>query len=334
MKLSGRRQAKSCRCERGRRAVAGPRRIRNIIAIADASAAEIKRILQRAVQLREEKRRGVRHHPVLDRKTLALIFEKPSLRTRVSFEQAIHELGGHTIALGAEVGLNKRESVRDVIGVLEGMVDGVVARVFEHQKLLDLARFGGIPVVNALSDLLHPCQAMADALTLWDEFGEGLRGRTLAFVGDGNNIARSLAVLTGKLGMNYRIASPPGYEIEPAFIAEYLSAPCRPAPQFLRDPREAVHGADIVYTDIWASMGQEHERETRRKAFAGFQVNGDLLKLAAPHAIVMHCLPAAPDAEIADDVKYGAHSRIFRQAHNRLHVQKGFLAVLFDGSAD
>jgi ornithine carbamoyltransferase len=308
--------------------------MRNFIAIADASPAEIKRILQRSAQLREEKRRGLRHRPALVHKTLALIFEKPSLRTRVSFEQAIYELGGHTIALGPEVGLNKRESVRDVIGVLEGMVDGVVARVFEHQKLIDMARFGAIPVVNALSDLLHPCQAMADALTLWDEFGEDLRGRTLAFVGDGNNIARSLAVLTGKLGMNYIIASPPGYEIAPAFIAEYLATPCRPAPKFVRDPRQAVAGGDIVYTDIWASMGQEHEREARRKAFAGYQVNADLLKLAAPHAIVMHCLPAAPDAEIADDVKYGPQSRIFRQAHNRLHVQKGLLSVLFEGGAD
>lgn len=308
--------------------------MKNFIAIADASPAEIKRILQRAAQLREQKRRGTRHRPALDRKTLALIFEKPSLRTRVSFEQAIYELGGHTIALGADVGLSKRESVRDVIGVLEGMVDGVVARVFEHRKLVDMASFGGIPVINALSDFLHPCQAMADALTMWDEFGEDLRGRTLAFVGDGNNIARSLAVLAGKLGMNYVIASPPGYQIAPDFIAEYLSAPCQPAPRFVRDPHEAVRGADVVYTDIWASMGQEHEREARRKAFAGYQVNGDLLKLAASHAIVMHCLPAAPDAEIADDVKYGPHSRIFRQAHNRLHVQKGLLAVLFDGEAN
>ncbi|HUI13314.1 MAG TPA: ornithine carbamoyltransferase [Xanthobacteraceae bacterium] len=304
--------------------------MRNFIAIADASAAEIERILRRAVQLREEKRRGERHRSALHHKTLALIFEKPSLRTRVSFEQAIYELGGHAIALGTEVGLNKRESVRDVIGVLEGMVDGVVARVFEHGKLLDMARFGGIPVINALSDLLHPCQAMADALTLRDEFGEDLRGKTLAFVGDGNNIARSLAVLTGKLGMNYRIASPAGYEIEPSFIAEYLSTPCRPPPKFVRDPREAVAGADVVYTDIWASMGQEQEREARGKAFAGYQVNADLLRLAAPHAVVMHCLPAAPDAEIADDVKYGPQSRIFRQAHNRLHVQKGLLAVLFE----
>jgi ornithine carbamoyltransferase len=308
--------------------------MKNFIAIADASATEIKCVLRRAVQLREQKRRGVQHRPALDRKTLALIFEKPSLRTRVSFEQAIHELGGHTIALGAEVGLNKRESVRDVIGVLEGMVDGVVARVFEHQKLLDMARFGSIPVVNALSDLLHPCQAMADALTLWDEFGEDVRGRTLAFVGDGNNIARSLGVLAGKLGMNYVIASPPGYEIEPAFIAQYLSTPCRPAPRFVRDPRDAVRGADVIYTDIWASMGQEHEREARRQAFHNYQVNGELLELAASHAIVMHCLPAAPDAELTDDVKYGGQSRIFRQAHNRLHVQKGLLWELFGGGAN
>lgn len=305
--------------------------MKSFIAVADASPADIERILNRSVQLRDERQRGVRSAPVLDRKTLALIFEKPSLRTRVSFEQAVHELGGHTIALGGEVGLNKRESVRDAIGVLEGMVNGVIARVFEHDKLEDMVRFGKIPIINALSDFSHPCQAMADALTLWDEFGRNLRGRTLAFIGDGNNIARSLAVLTGKLGMNYVIASPPGYEITAAFVEKYLSTPCRPPPRFVRDPREAVRGADVVYTDIWASMGQESEREIRRKAFQGYRVDADLMKLAPAHAIVMHCLPAARDAEIADEVKYGRHSRIFPQAHNRLHVQKGLLAELFGG---
>jgi ornithine carbamoyltransferase len=308
--------------------------MKDFIAIADVSAAEIAGILQRSVQLRQEKRKGVPHRPVLDRKTLALVFEKPSLRTRVSFEQSIYELGGRAISLGVEVGLNKRESVRDVIGVLEGMVDGVVARVFEHEKLTDMAKFGSIPVINALSDFLHPCQAMADALTMWDEFGQDLKGRTLAFVGDGNNIARSLSELCGKLGMHYVIASPPGYEIKSDFIEKYLSTPCRPPPRFVRDPREAVAAADVIYTDIWASMGQEQEREARREAFQGYQVNSQLLKLASPHAIVMHCLPAAPGAEIADDVKYGGSSRIFRQAHNRLHVQKGLLWTLFDGAAN
>jgi ornithine carbamoyltransferase len=304
--------------------------MKNFIAIADTSVADIERILQRSVQLRRDKHNGVAHPRLLERKSLAMVFEKPSLRTRVSFEQAVHELGGHVIVLGAEVGLDRRESVQDVIRVLDGMVDGVIARVFEHQKLLDMARFGSIPVINALSDLLHPCQAMADALTFRDEFGDDLRGRTLAFVGDGNNIARSLAVLSGKLGMNYVIASPPGYEINPDFVAQYLATPGRPPPKFVSDPREAVRKADIIYTDIWASMGQEHEREARQAAFHGYQVNRALLKQAPSHAIVMHCLPAARDAEISDDVKYGSRSRIFRQAHNRLHVQKGLLWVLFE----
>lgn len=306
--------------------------MKNFIAIADVSPADIERILQRCVQLRDEKRRGVPHRRLLEGKSLAMVFEKPSLRTRVSFEQAVHELGGHVIVLGAEVGLDRRESVQDVIRVLEGMVDGVIARVFEHQKLLDMARFGSIPVINALSDLLHPCQAMADAVTFRDEFGEDLRGRTLAFVGDGNNVARSLAVLSGKLGMNYVIASPPGYEIKTDFIEQYLSTPGRTAPRFVRDPREAVRDADIVYTDIWASMGQEKEREARQAAFQGYQINAELLKQAPSHAIVMHCLPAAQNAEITDDVKYGSQSRIFQQAHNRLHVQKGLLWVLFDAA--
>jgi ornithine carbamoyltransferase len=279
--------------------------------------------------LRQERQCGANHYPVLKGKSLALIFEKPSLRTRVSFEQAIIELGGHSIALGPEVGLGKRESVHDVILVLEGMVDGVVARVFEHQKLLDMVKYGHIPVVNALSDLLHPCQAMADALTLWDEFGEDLTGKRLAFVGDGNNVARSLAVLSGKFGMNFIIASPNGYEIEPEFVKEYLTTGRNSELRMVHDPRDAVRDADIIYTDIWASMGQEHEREERERAFRGYQINQELLNMAPSHAIIMHCLPAARNAEIAEDIKNGKQSRIFRQAHNRLHIQKGLLAVLF-----
>lgn len=307
--------------------------MKHFISIADTSLTDLLRILRRAVKLREEKQQGLRNDPVLAGKTLALIFEKPSLRTKVSFQQAIIDLGGHSIVLGPEVGLDQRETVHDIILVLEGMVHGAVARVFEHQKLLDMARFGHIPVINALSDFLHPCQAMADALTWWDEFGEDLKGKTLAYVGDGNNVARSLAILTGKLEMNYVIASPRGYEIEPDFVRDFLTEGRRSEFRMVSDPRDAVPGADIIYTDIWASMGMEREREMRREAFRGYQVNSDLLRLAPPHAIVMHCLPAARNLEICDDVKYGGQSRIFRQAHNRLHIQKGLLAVLFDSDA-
>ena len=306
--------------------------MKHFISIADTSKADLLRILRRAVQLRAEKQRGLPNEPVLGSKTLALIFEKPSLRTKVSFQQAIIELGGQAIVLGPEVGLDQRETVHDIILVLEGMVHGVVARVFEHQKLLDMARFGSIPVINALSDFLHPCQAMADALTWWDEFGEDLKGKTVAFIGDGNNVARSLAVLTGKLDMNYVIASPAGYEIESGFVKTFLSDGRRSEFRMVSEPRDAVPGADIVYTDIWASMGMEREREARREAFRGYQVNRELLQLA-PQAIVMHCLPAARNLEICDDVKYSEQSRIFRQAHNRLHIQKGLFAVLFGGAA-
>jgi ornithine carbamoyltransferase len=307
--------------------------VKHFLSIADASAADLQRILRTAVSLRREKQNRLPNRPVLEGKTLALIFEKPSLRTKVSFQQAIIELGGNSVVLGSEVGLEKRETVHDIILVLEGMVDGVVARVFEHQKLLDMARFGSIPVVNALSDFLHPCQAMADALTLWDEFGEDIQGKTLSFIGDGNNVARSLAQLTGKLDVNYVIASPPGYEIEAGFVKELVSNGRRSGFKMVRDPCDAVRGADVVYTDIWASMGQEKEQDARRDAFRGYQVNRELLQLAPRHAIVMHCLPAARNSEITDDVKYGEQSRVFQQAHNRLHIQKGLLAVLFgDGT--
>ncbi|MCC7145879.1 MAG: ornithine carbamoyltransferase [Phycisphaeraceae bacterium] len=309
--------------------------MRNFIAISDVPAGEIRRILQKGFDLREQRRRGQRAAAALADRTFALIFEKPSLRTRVSFEQAIYELGGQCIPLSdAEVGLGKRETPWDVGRVLGGMVHGIVARVFEHRKLIDLSESSGLPVVNALSDYSHPCQALADAMTMMDEFGQDLKGRKVAYIGDSNNVARSLTAICGKLGVKVAMASPKGYEFPAGFVESLRQRiPGEPGDPGLvyeatDDPREAVRGADVIYTDTWVSMGQEEEQARRMKAFSGFQVNAQLVQLAGPHAIVMHCLPAHRGQEITAEVMDGPQSRVFPQAHNRLHAQKGLLAVI------
>lgn len=306
--------------------------MQRFLSIADATREDLARIFDLAYALRDQRQRGMRAEPVMTDKTAAMIFEKPSLRTRVSFEQAIFELGGRVITLtAAEVGLGKRESTADVARVLGGMVDLIIARVFEHQKLIDLAEHSGLPVINALSDATHPCQALADAMTMMDEFGRDLSGRTVAFIGDGNNVAVSLAALTARLGMRFIIASPEGFELQDAALADVL----REARNFeclrLRDPRQAVAGADVIYTDTWVSMGQEAEKARREAAFADYQVNAALLAAAPQHAIVLHCLPAYRGVEITSDVLDGPRSRAFRQAHNRLHAQKGLLAMMMPG---
>lgn len=304
--------------------------IPHFISIADVTTTDLQTVLERSFTLRELRRQNKRAEPVLAGKSLAMIFEKPSLRTRVSFEQAIVELGGHAIVLSdAEVGLGRRESAADVARVLSGMVHGIIARVFEHQKLLDLARFGSVSVINALSDHSHPVQALADMMTLMDEFGRDPKGRTIAFIGDGNNVARSLAILCGKLGVRFILASPKGYELEPEF-QERLRTQV-PGAQFemTQDVFAAVKNADAIYTDTWVSMGQEDEAARRKKAFAGYQINAELLNTAPKHAIVLHCLPAYRGCEITDEAMEGKSSRVFPQAHNRLHAQKGLLAVMY-----
>ena len=208
------------------------------------------------------------------------------------------------------------------------MVHGIMARVFEHQKLLDMAAASHVPVINALSDVSHPCQALADAMTLIDEFGRDLSGRTLAYVGDGNNVVRSLTRLCAVLGVNFTIATPPDYELDSVFIAKLRRNHPGATLRTTHDPQEAVSGADAIYTDTWVSMGQEDEADQRRAAFAGYEIDTDLLDAAPQHAIVMHCLPAYRNVEITDDVLDGPRSRAFPQAHNRLHAQKGLLAVL------
>ncbi|MEZ6190569.1 MAG: ornithine carbamoyltransferase [Phycisphaerales bacterium] len=305
--------------------------MKHFLSIADATTEELKHILAVSKKLRDERDAGKANKPVLAGKTLAMLFEKPSLRTRVSFEQAMIELGGHSIVMGQEVGLGKREAVSDVAKVLGGMVHGIAARVFEHQKLIDFAAYAGVPVVNMLSDLSHPCQALADLMTIQDEFGADLAGRSVAFIGDGNNVAYSVAVLCGRLGVRFVLASPDGYAFSEQAKKQIMAGAPQLEMEITEDPIEAVKGVDAVFTDTFTSMGQEAEKETRLKAFKGYQVNEGLLAHAADHAIVLHCLPAYRGVEITDEVMDGPRSRVFPEAHNRLHAQKGLLAVLMGG---
>jgi ornithine carbamoyltransferase len=306
--------------------------MKHFLTIIDTPPEDLARVFDVAFRLRRERQAGQANLASLANKTLAMIFEKPSLRTRVSFEQAMLELGGDAIVLSQdEVGLGTRESPADVARVLSGMVHGIMARVFEHRKLEELAAQSAVPVINALSDLAHPCQALADAMTMMDEFGRDLRGKTLAFVGDGNNVARSLAAICGRLGVRFVIASPPGYELDAQSLARLKADLPDLRLESVRDPAEAVREADAVYTDTWVSMGQEGEKAKRRAAFEGYQVSEQLLARAPRHAIVLHCLPAYRGSEITDGAMESPSSRVFPQAHNRLHAQKGLLAVLLAG---
>jgi len=303
--------------------------MQHFLSIAQTTRQQLDHLFDVALKLRAQRQAGQPNEPVLRGQTLAMIFEKPSLRTRVSFEQAMIELGGHAIRLGCdEVGLGTRESPADVARVLSGMVHGIMARVFEHQKLLDLAAHSQIPVINALSDESHPCQALADVLTIMDEFGRDLSGRTVAFIGDGNNVARSLATICGVMGMNFILASPPGYELPHTAADKIMGQVSTMEFEITPNAQRAVQYADVIYTDTWVSMGQEEEQAQRSAAFEAYQINDTLLAQAPDHAIVLHCLPAHRNHEITDAVLDGPRSRVFPQAHNRLHAQKGLLAVL------
>jgi ornithine carbamoyltransferase len=274
-----------------------------------------------------------RSSPVLKGKSLALLFEKPSLRTRVSFDMAMQELGGYALYLSpAEVGLGEREPVADVARVLSRYFDAIAARTFKHETVEELARWADVPVINGLSDGEHPCQALADLLTIYEKKGRW-RGLVLSFVGDGNNVARSLMLGAALVGMDFRIASPQGYCIPTALVdkAKSLAAASGSAIVCVESPQEAVRAADVVYTDVWTSMGQEKEKVERRRAFRGYQVNAELLTSASPDAIVMHDLPARRGEEIADEVIEGPQSVVFDQAENRLHAQKAVLALILGG---
>ncbi len=301
---------------------------KDLISITDLSSEEIHVLISDAGSMKRE-----RWLNILEHKILALVFEKPSLRTRVSFEIAMQQLGGHTIYLSpAEVGLGKRETARDVASVLSRYVDVIAARTFSHKSVMELGQYATIPVVNALDDIEHPCQALADLLTIYEK-KEGLKGVTVAYIGDGNNVANSLMLGCTLMGANFRIASPAGYQISEPILAiarEYVIG--SGAEMFCtHSPQEAAADADVVYTDVWTSMGQEEESEKRRLIFADYRVTQSIMDLAAPGAIFMHPLPAHHGQEVDDDVLYSPYSVIFDQAENRLHVQKALLAEMLGG---
>ena len=295
--------------------------------MADLTADEVGRVFDRAAELKAEYRAAGRHAgPPLAGRTIAMLFQRPSLRTRVTFEAGMNQLGGHAIYLTEDVVMGARESARDVARNLERFVDAIVARTGPHAVVVELAAQASIPVINGLTLREHPCQALADIFTLRERFGR-LENVVLAFVGDGNNVYHSLALLGASLGMEIRLAHPPGYEPNPAIVerARELAVSGGGRLVFSHDPGEVVRGAAVVYTDAWTSMGQEAEAEERRDAFARYRVDAALLEAAGPDAVVMHCLPAHRGEEITSEVMDGPRSIIWEQSENRLHVQKALL---------
>ncbi len=304
--------------------------LKHYLSAADLSRADVEALLQRALALKAEWHHGGHPQALLAGKTLALVFEKPSLRTRVAFEAGMNQLGGHGSYLSAnDIDMGGRESVPDVARNLSRWVQAIAARVFKHTTLETLARHADVPVINALSDREHPCQALADMLTLLERRGR-LGGARLAFVGDGNNVCHSLMLLGATLGVNVSVACPPDYRPDPEFVelAEQRAAESDATITVTSAPAEAVAGADAVYTDVWASMGQEHEAARRRPAFQPYQVNRELMQQAPPDAIVMHCLPVHRGEEISAEVIDGPQAVVFDQAENRLHVQKALILTL------
>ncbi len=306
----------------------------HFLALTDFSSAQLKALISAAVALKAEWQSGG-NRPLLAGQVLAMVFQKPSLRTRVSFEVGMRHLGGHAIYLSpAEVGLGERESVPDVARVLSGMCQGIMARTFSHDHLLGLAHWGSVPVINGLTDYNHPCQAMADVLTMQEHFGQ-VSGLKVAFIGDGNNVATSLAYAAGKFGFDFAIATPADYALpQPVWeLAQRIADEGGVTLTQTNDIAEAARGAHVLYTDTWTSMGQEAESERRRRDFAGYQINDELLRMADPSAVVMHCLPAHRGEEITDEVADGPRSLLFQQAANRLHAQKAILVHCLAPSA-
>lgn len=301
---------------------------RDFLTLADVSPRELRLIIDTALRLKRE-----RCPALLDGRSLALVFEKPSLRTRVSFERAMQQVGGTAIYLSqGEVGMGVREPVKDIARVLDEYVDVIAARTFTQATLVELAQYARVPVINALSDEEHPCQALADVLTIHERFG-AVKDVTVAFIGDGNNVARSLLSAAAMLGAHFVLAVPPGYE-PPGDLMEAAKSYAMEAGgsvRIVRDPREAVAGADVVYTDVWTSMGQEDERIQRQRVFAGYRVDLKLMQGAKGQAIIMHDLPAHRGEEILDEAIESPQSVVFHQAGNRLHAQKALLALVLGG---
>mgnify|MGYP000187056815 CR=1 FL=1 len=300
--------------------------MRHLLTVADLTTAEIERIFAITEDLKSKHQQGLRE-PLLPGRVMALLFEKQSLRTRVSFEAAMIHLGGSSLFLGSEVGFGRRESLADFGRVLSEYVDVIVVRANHHQTVLDLAKHASCSVINGLTDFSHPCQALADLYTLREVFGS-LRGRTLAWVGDANNVARSLALACGKTGMKFRMATPVKYQFGQQARQWIREQVPELDIEVTTDPAAAVANADAVYTDVWTSMGQEAERNIRRRDFGPYQVNSKLMAQAPKSALFMHCLPAHRGEEVTDEVIDGPQSIVLRQAANRLHVQKGILVWL------
>jgi ornithine carbamoyltransferase len=295
---------------------------RDFLAIPDFSTEELYDLLHLAARL---KSREERSQPLLGQ-TLAMIFEKSSTRTRVSFEVGTYQLGGHALFLSSrDIQLGRGEPIRDMARVISRYVDGIMIRTFSHEGIEELARHATVPVINGLTDLLHPCQVLADVMTIQETFGRELAGRRVAWIGDGNNMANSWLNAAYRFGFELRLACPEGYRPDPAILERARGAA---AIVLTSDPAEAAEGADVINTDVWTSMGQEEETTAREQAFAGYHVDAALMKRAAPNAIFLHCLPAHRGEEVADEVIEGPQSRVFDEAENRLHVQKAILVRL------
>jgi ornithine carbamoyltransferase len=301
---------------------------KDLLSIMDMSSEEIHVLLSDALDMKTDK-----WHSILDRKILALVFEKPSLRTRVSFEVAMKQLGGQVVYLSpAEVGLGKREPARDVACVLSRYVDVIAARTFSHKTTEELAKYADVPVINALDDIEHPCQALADLLTIFEKKGD-FKGLKVAYIGDGNNVANSLMLACVAMGINFNIATPEGYAVTEDIMgtAKECAAGTNANIFCTVQPLDAAEGADVIYTDVWTSMGQEEESEKRRLAFERYKITKEIMDQAKEDAIFMHPLPAHRDEEVTDDVLYSPASVVFDQAENRMHVQKALLAEMLGG---
>lgn len=302
--------------------------MQHLLSLFDVDPEQLERILRTGIHLREGLAKGDRP-AVLQRKVLALLFEKPSLRTRVSFQSGVSQLGGSSMFLGEDVGWGKRESPSDFTRVLGQFVDAVVCRAKSHASVEQLASFNAMPVINGLTDLCHPCQALADVLTIQQSFGT-YQDKHLVFVGDGNNVAHSLALICAMLSMRFTLACPDGYEMDPAWLQRVQSRYPGAAIEQIRDVKRAVKDADAIYTDVWTSMGQEAESAQRRSDFADYQVNGELMAAAPSTARVLHCLPAVRGEEITDQVIDSPQSDVIIQAGNRMHAQKGLLVWMLN----
>lgn len=306
--------------------------MKHFISINDVTHEEFSQLLSLAAKLKDETKKGIRHE-ILKGKTLGMIFSKSSTRTRVSFEVGMYQLGGHALFLNSnDIQLGRGESIYDTANVMSRFVDGIMIRTFDHQDVVDLAEHGSIPIINGLTDLLHPCQALADLLTVQEHKGR-LRGLKMAYIGDGNNVVHSLLYACAKVGMDISVATPKGYECDPEVVKNALedAKVLGSNITITNDPVEAITNADVIYTDTWASMGQEDEKAKRVEIFKDYQINKELYSHSKSDSIFMHCLPAYRGYEVTEEIIDGPHSVVFDEAENRLHAQKAVMAMLMVG---